>query len=502
MNKATGRDTLRGSIKKRSLFLIGLIIATMAVLVVSIFWHLHTFSTKTDEIMERYIQSTNFSKAFSNENLQLEGYIRPSLDNSLAYNDAIEGTDQALITLQALPIQSGEAMTLRQAIVNAMKYYRLSQVDLMVKKQTGQDMIATYLSLKTQSSYIDGYSSELLSLLMEEGNLEYEQLETENRQSIQWFAFLLGLSVLALWYLLTILIRTTLNPLTTLGDFADEIRRGHYDLPVWEPSGEDEVARTMQSFHLMAAQIRTTIQALEQTSEMEKTLRIRESEAAQLQQALQLGRFAQLQSQINPHFLFNTLSTIAALAREEGATLSEDLILRLSKFFRYSLESDQSVVWLSREIELLKDYMELQDTRYGGRITMTIEERTSWQDCCVPKFILQPLVENALLHGLKSRTQGGVVRIRIGQSKEAVRIYVTDNGCGFRQGATSQGKHTSIGISNIQERMNLCGGELKVFSIPGMGTSARITVGNLERLPLPTPSAVKRNEHKDENFNC
>lgn len=258
-----------------------------------------------------------------------------------------------------------------------------------------------------------------------------------------------------------------------------EIGAGRYDAPPLPVCGQDELGTTAQSFNLMQSQIRTTIQALEHQSEMEKHLRETEQQAAQMQRALQEGRFAQLQSQINPHFLFNTLSTIAALAREEGAPLSEDLILRLSSFFRYSLESDERTVTLGREIQLLRDYMELQETRYAGRIKMEIlSPDPSLETCTVPKFILQPLVENAILHGLKQRTQGGHIRVRVRRGRRGgICVTVTDNGCGFDpKHRPRQKEHRSVGLQNIAERMELSGGRLDVFSIPGLGTTARITV--------------------------
>ena len=210
---------------------------------------------------------------------------------------------------------------------------------------------------------------------------------------------------------------------------------------------------------------------------MEKRLLEKEVETAQMHRKLQEGRFAQLQSQINPHFLFNTLSTIAALAREEDAPLSEDLILRLSNFFRYSLESDERMVALGREIQLLRDYMELQETRYGDRIIMEVRADPALSDIPVPKFILQPLVENSILHGLRSRTGGGQIRVRAFRGRRGVTITVTDNGCGFDPKALQKrAGHHSVGLDNIRERMVLSGGGLDIFSRPGLGTCARITV--------------------------
>ena len=275
---------------------------------------------------------------------------------------------------------------------------------------------------------------------------------------------------------LAVFIRSILRPLTALGRAADTICTGRYDAPPLNVPGDDELGRTARSFNLMQAEIRRTIRALEKESEMEKHLLEKEVETAQMQRKLQEGRFAQLQSQINPHFLFNTLNTIAALAREEQAPLSEDLILRLSSFFRYSLESDEKMVTLGREIRLLQDYMELQETRYGDRIAMEIQANPALSEVPVPKFILQPLVENAIIHGLSQC--GGRLRVRTFRSRRGVTVTVTDNGCGFdpKQHPGSS-THRSVGLDNIRERIELSGGRMELFSRPGLGTCVKLIVG-------------------------
>ena len=176
--------------------------------------------------------------------------------------------------------------------------------------------------------------------------------------------------------------------------------------------------------------------------------------------------------------MFNTLSTIAALSREEGAPLSEDLIIRLSNFFRYSLESDEKMVSLGREIELLQDYIELQETRYSGRIHTEIRIEPGLERVTVPKFILQPLVENSMLHGLKECISDGEIRVRARRVGADVVITVTDNGCGFdtRHPHTGNGKRRSVGMANIAERMELNGGEFRIFSRIGWGTCAKIII--------------------------
>lgn len=470
------------SIKTKSSILVGIMIASMWALVAYEMMQFRDFSRKSDVIMNDYIEITGFMDAFSEENVWLEAYIRPALDVDRNYRLAGEETDRRMELLRPdLAADRREEYVLKRAICNAMEHYRETQVVFLNTGRSGDAFIQRYFSLKSQAAYIDGYTRELLNSCMERGGEQWQEIETANNLNSRRFSgFLVGATVLMIVILL-ILTRSVLRPLEDLGGAADHISAGRYDAPPLEACGNDELGRAARSFNLMQTEIRRTIHALEKQAEMEKSLLEKEVEAAQMQHKLQEGRFAQLQSQINPHFLFNTLSTIAALAREEGAPLSEDLVLRLSSFFRYSLESDEKVVPLGREIQLLRDYMELQETRYGDRITMEVRSDPALEDVPVPKFILQPLVENAILHGLRQCTEGGCIRVRSRRDRTGnIVITVTDNGCGFdtsRLGAAADGERRSVGLKNIAERMEYSGGRLDVCSVPGVGTCARITVG-------------------------
>ena len=127
--------------------------------------------------------------------------------------------------------------------------------------------------------------------------------------------------------ILLVFIRSILNPLAALGRAADTIGTGRYDAPPLVVRGDDEVGRAAKSFNLMQAEIRRTIRALEKQSEMEKHLLEKEVETAQMQRKLQEGRFAQLQSQINPHFLFNTLNILYTMEGKD-AEASQRVILK------------------------------------------------------------------------------------------------------------------------------------------------------------------------------
>ena len=468
------------SIRKKIILMVGSILAATWFLICVVVSQQRQFSEESSIIMNDYIEITSFLNAFSAENVCLEVYMRENAPNTAQedYLYATEETNRCLRALKPdLSIDRQQEYVLKRAINNAMSYYRFSQ-EVLLAMAEDEDTIPQYLSMKTQAAYIDDYTRELLYSRMEQGDSQWQEIAVAHEFSTRVSGGLLVIGTALMVFIIWLLVHSVLAPLAELGRAANQISAGQYDAPPLKIRGKDEVGRLAASFNLMQREVRNTVHALEEKAELEKDLREKEVEAVEMQRALQEGRFAQLQSQINPHFLFNTLSTISALAREEGAPMSEELIIRLSNFFRYSLESNEKLVTLKQEIQLLRDYMELQETRYGERIRMEIVSDPELEHIIVPKFILQPLVENAILHGLREKAAGGHLRVSVRKRRAGVVIYVTDNGCGFdTKVRRKEDGHKSVGLDNIAERMALNNGRLDVFSIRGLGTCARITIG-------------------------
>ena len=181
-----------------------------------------------------------------------------------------------------------------------------------------------------------------------------------------------------------------------------------------------------------------------------------------------------LKSQVNPHFLYNTLDTIRIQAQLNGDKQVADLLMRLVDFFRLSVKVDQQLVALDDELELLEAYMDLMCTRYP-ELNWECDIDPDLGGVLVPNFILQPIVENSLLHGLKNKGYRGQVRVSAQLSERfagRMEIQVTDTGSGFAEGAREKVasllenydrqpaklEGNSIGILNVQKRIKLlCG---------------------------------------------
>ena len=161
----------------------------------------------------------------------------------------------------------------------------------------------------------------------------------------------------------------------------------------------------------------------------EYTQRVRE-----LTSMRQVAENNALQSQITPHFLYNTLDTIRGQALEEEAPATADMLESLSRIFRYSIDQKKGILTLEDELLNVRDYLKIQQCRYRGRFTVEYdvdEEDTALMYAAVPKLTLQPLVENAIKHGLEGYVSGGRIRIRAYLTKRFLYLQVEDNGVGI-----------------------------------------------------------------------
>lgn len=206
-----------------------------------------------------------------------------------------------------------------------------------------------------------------------------------------------------------------------------------------------------------------------------RDVRIKEETIARKDAAITEQRARIMQSQIRPHFIFNSLLAIKQLCLEEPRKAAEAL-QHFSTFLRANLESltDEKPVPISREIECIKEYVALEQADPSGRFSVNYD--IGFEDFKVPLLSVEPMVENAIRHGVASKKSGGIVTIRTFREGDKAVVTVEDNGSGFGSETVQQARHRSIGIQNVRDRLSLiCGGELSIVNT-GNGTIVRITV--------------------------
>jgi two-component system, LytTR family, sensor kinase len=207
-----------------------------------------------------------------------------------------------------------------------------------------------------------------------------------------------------------------------------------------------------------------------------------EMNLAEHQQLLLRARMDALSSQINPHFLFNTLNTVSALIRFDPDA-ARGVVIKLSNILRRLLGKHESFVPLREELDFIDDYLSIEVARYGRenlQIVKEIDEATLAS--FVPSMLLQPIVENSIKHGLAPKLTGGEIRIRTSRADGRLVLEIEDNGVGIPRQRLESPPEKGIGISNVQERLKVLYGEgyrLDITSEPGRGTLIRIEVPEL-----------------------
>jgi two-component system LytT family sensor kinase len=202
--------------------------------------------------------------------------------------------------------------------------------------------------------------------------------------------------------------------------------------------------------------------------------REKETTAARLQVQLVEARLAALRMQLNPHFLFNAMNSISSLMRTD-VDAADTMLEQLSSLLRITLERGEvQMVPLHEEIEFLELYMAMQQQRYAGRVKQSVSVEPELHDALVPALILQPIVENAYVHGVSRYRDKGELRIEVGREGKRLKMSVVNSGTGLGPKRTEPGRR-GVGLANVRDRLRLHYGERGWLSVQEEG-AGRVNV--------------------------
>ena len=387
--------------------------------------------------------------------------------------------------LRSLPFDYARIGTERYArtwsILNGYETYQAYRDELAETQVRESDFVERLYRVYKMQEYLQTYARRLVQVTLKEGNDSYQE-----KVPVFYNMPYLILAISAVFmgfvmFLTKILSNALVSPAVLLAQCARKIAKN--DFTGEDPSVEnrDEMGELVRAFNKMKRSTKGYIDTLKENHRMSELLHREEIERVEMEKQLSGARLELLKSQINPHFLFNTLNMIACMAKLGEAVTTERMISSMSSLFRYNLKTSEQIVTLARELKVVQDYMYIQQMRFGSRILYSCDLKVDAEQAMIPAFTLQPVVENAMVHGLSKKEQGGRVHVRIWEQGNRLVISVADTGLGMSEERLAEvteamkERRTSrigIGLGNIYKRIHMMykQGEFRIASIEGRGT--------------------------------
>ena len=317
------------------------------------------------------------------------------------------------------------------------------------------------------SDYIKLYNNKILDSKLKSGTEKYENInKTMNFISYMNLLIIIA-ALLANIYIAVVSTYRLTKPISELSYSAEKIAEGDFDIELRQTHTGDETDILAGAFIKMVNSIKAYISELKRQAEVEKRLKEQEMQNLKMMSHLKEAELKFLQSQINPHFLFNTLNAAAQLAAIEGADKSSEFIVSISNLFRYNLKNIDELTTLEDEIQYVKYYMQILKTRFGSRIDFYTDIDETTFDIMIPRIVIQPIVENAFIHGLQNLERHGEIHLNVRREGDCILVEVIDNGIGMdsacieeilrfeEDGSKYRNRLTGIGMSNVLYRLQL-----------------------------------------------
>jgi two-component system sensor histidine kinase YesM len=466
------------SIRTKILLTLGIVILMLGTTNVVLMLQMFSYNSRYDAMINN-ITSAN----------SINGYIKQAIDTEM-FNivagktefsqgkqyEIINGVNDNLqwMTEHAASAESRIKLEVISRTMKTLTYY----VDLMGEQVARGSTVAENEAVLEN---IRGVSSVVEEVVQDyalfEVNQADEQYRVMSQGFLQWEIFSLilliaavGFSMIAAWAIS----RSIYIPIKRLHDVTTTITKNDLQALVTHDN-VDEITELGMSFNIMIGKIRELLQA-----------KMKE------QEDLKKAELRALQAQINPHFLYNTLDTIIWMAEAHKTDQVVEIVSALSSFFRISLSKGKDWITIGEELERTRSYLTIQKMRYRDILDFRIETDEQVLENTVLKLILQPLVENALYHGIKNKRGGGTIIVRARQRNEdEILLEVEDNGIGFTEEkldhlraelADESGENnfdSGFGIGNVNQRIRLYYGRqygLSLKSEYGTGTTAALVI--------------------------
>jgi len=479
MKRLWNNSTLK---KKMIIYFIATVIL-MSITNIYSYYSMDILMNKMSITFEINIRLNNLHKTMEKFNQAYEGYLTTkyskNLDEYYKYYTDLKKESEAI----KMDYSNTTNILMMKNIKNMIITY-LEHADAAVTARRGRAMdeyLRSYNESRKVYQYIIEYIQKLNNTLFFQNSQRYLSV-----RNTFYMVEVLNLIIILCIILLNIILITwfTSNiakPISKLAETADEISHGNFDVPDITVETHDEVGITADAFNRMKTRIRQYINELKEKAELESKLKERELENLKMRSSLKEAELHALQSQINPHFLFNTLNAAAQMAMMEGADRACSFIENAAELFRYNIRNLDKPVTIGDEMNNIENYIYLLKERFSDKVEFSIQKDESILPIKIPCMVLQPIVENAFIHGISEIAGKGLIVIKAVKNGNHVDISIKDNGKGMPQEKinrilreeygeepeerTNKGHASGIGIKNVLSRLKLFYGSSDIMDI-------------------------------------
>ena len=338
--------------------------------------------------------------------------------------------DDSLGPLEELSAEAG--FEVRATGYGLDAFFPLAARSFSLRAAGRSDYYSDFAKADRIAGYVDMYLSRLLSILLRDGEKSFRESSERSKtinEAILFGTIVAGILLLGYFYVVA---NSITKPIRKLAKASEKLAKGDLDVEPLRLKSGDEMQILAESFFGMSKSIRAYIEGLKEKAELERKLHDEETSLLSMGKALREAQFMNLQDQMRPHFLFNALNSIARNALLEGAPVTEKLTISLSKLLRSTMKEGGPYIPLGEEVAIVREYLSFQKARFGERLDWQMQFDPSLGEVKVPRFLLQPIVENAVRHGTEPKEDRTQILVSVQKKAERIKVYVIDTGFGIQ----------------------------------------------------------------------
>lgn len=489
INKKDQNSEKRTSTKFRTKLIIFFLSSVVIIMLASIYTYISSqiLMQNTSQMFRKNLELTEACSQLSKIQNDVELYLSTSSSDSLlAFYDDSSAINENVVKLLTEVTYTPRGVKIKNVANMINNYLKKAESTITAKRgRKISEYTSDYEATVKESNQITVYMEEIMSQDIIDSAEKYQAINTKQQQATMFNIFFIAIVVIYVVVMIIIFSFEITKPITKLASYAKEISNGNFDIKISPAKSSREVNMLYRVFGSMAVNIKEYVNELQEKRRLECTLNEQRVNNLKMKNALHESELLALQSQVNPHFIFNTINIGAKIAMLQGDQITCTYLENAADIFRYNLNGLDTNATLKDEIDNVVSYMYLLQTRFGDRVSFSLEIDKSDQkllNFVVPRMTLQPIVENAYIHGIGEMEDGGTIKLTAHRDNEIVFVTIEDNGKGISPqkidsilnntpedivevNSMQRGHTTGIGLDNVLKRLRLFFGVHDVIHI-------------------------------------